>query len=86
MLRAVDLSFAYRRTPVLSDRIRYLEFNPTWTVPNKLAVQDELPQIRRDPSFLQRMGFTVYQGWGENRREIDPATVDWNRVPTRRAQ
>lgn len=73
----------YRRTPVFSDRIRYLEFNPTWTVPNKLAVQDELPQIRRDPTFLQRLGFIVYQGWGDNRRVVDPASVDWQRVPTK---
>ncbi len=73
----------YRRTPVFSDRIRYLEFNPTWTVPNKLAVQDELPKIRRDPGFLQRLGITVYQGWGDNRRVVDPAGVDWQRVPTK---
>lgn len=73
----------YRRTPVLSDRIRYLEFNPTWTVPAKLAVEDKLPEIRRDPGYLQRLGFTVYQSWGENRRVIDPATVDWQQVSTR---
>lgn len=71
---------SYRRTPVFSDRIRYLVFNPSWTVPERLAVEDKLPRIRRDPGYLKRMGFTLYAGWGEDRRVVDPATVDWSKV------
>ncbi len=68
----------YRQTPVFSDRIRYLAFNPTWTVPRKLMIEDQLPLIRRDPDYLTRMNFKVYQGWGADRMEIDPATIDWH--------
>jgi len=67
----------YRQTPVFSDRIRYLVFNPTWTVPRKLMIEDLLPQIIRDPGFLERQGIRVYQGWGADRQEIDPAFIDW---------
>ncbi|MDX1588112.1 MAG: L,D-transpeptidase family protein [Oleiphilaceae bacterium] len=73
----------YRRTPVFSDQIRYLEFNPTWIVPPSLAVRDQLPQIRNDPDYLQRLGFHVYSGWGAERETIDPASVDWQSVSPR---
>lgn len=73
----------YRRTPVFSDRIRYLEFNPTWTVPPTLARRDILPQIQRDPDYLSRLGFTLYDGWGDNRTRLDPAEVDWSAVSAR---
>jgi len=67
----------YRRTPVFSDQVRYLVLNPAWEVPHKLAVQDKLPEIRRDPEYFAKMGIRVFEGWGESQREIDPASVDW---------
>ncbi|WP_404366046.1 murein L,D-transpeptidase [Marinobacter sp.] len=73
----------FRQTPVFSDRIRYLVINPTWTVPRKLMVQDQLPEVIRDASYLERLGFHVYQGWGANRQLIDPATVDWSSLSAR---
>ncbi|HET8849054.1 MAG TPA: L,D-transpeptidase family protein [Marinobacter sp.] len=67
----------YRQTPVFSDRIRYLAFNPTWTVPRSLMIKDQLPQIQADPTYLQRLNFRIYQGWGNDRVEVDPASIDW---------
>lgn len=78
MRQRVIVGQPYRQTPVFSDRIRYLVFNPTWTVPRRLMIEDQLPLIRRDPDYLDRLGFKVYQGWGANRVEIDPATIDWD--------
>lgn len=73
----------YRRTPVFSDQIRYLVFNPTWTVPRKLMVQDKLPEIIEDPDYLARLGFKVYNGWGADRQLVDPQSIDWSRVTPR---
>lgn len=68
----------FRQTPVFSDLIRYLVVNPTWTVPRRLMIEDQLPQIIRDPNYLQRLSMKVYRGWGADRQQIDPATVDWS--------
>jgi len=68
---------AYRRTPVFSDQVRYLVLNPYWEVPTKLAVEDKLPEIRKDVGYLERLGFKVYEGWGAEQRPVDPTTVDW---------
>lgn len=70
----------YRRTPVFSDAVRYLVFNPTWTVPYKLAVRDKLPDIQKDPEYLTRQGFTVYD---REQQPVDPATVDWSQLTRR---
>ncbi len=72
---------SYRRTPVFSDTMTYLVFNPTWEVPAKLAAQDILPQLKSNPDYLQAKGFAVWDGWGADAREIGPETVDWSRIP-----
>jgi murein L,D-transpeptidase YcbB/YkuD len=71
---------AYRRTPVFSGRMTYLVLNPSWHIPPRLAVQDKLPLIRRDPTYLAKQRITVLQGWGATGREIDPNSIDWHKV------
>ena len=70
----------YRRTPVFSDTMRYLVLNPSWYVPRRIAVEDLLPKVKRDPSYLARQRLRVLQGWGAEAREVDPATVDWSAI------
>ena len=70
----------YRQTPVFSDRLSYLVFNPYWHVPPRIATQDRLPEFQRDPSLVSRLGFEVLDGWGPDARVVDPSTIDWGRL------
>jgi murein L,D-transpeptidase YcbB/YkuD len=72
---AVVVGKPYHRTPVFSDRIRYLEFNPYWNVPPSILINEELPKLRRNPAGLAARGFELVQG----DRVIDPRSVDWSR-------
>ena len=83
MRQRVVVGRPYRRTPVFTGRMTYLVLNPSWEVPHSLAVQDQLPQIRRDPNYLSDMGFQVLRGWGAQEQRIDPATVDWQALGPR---
>lgn len=67
----------YRQTPVMTGRMTYLVFNPTWEVPQSIARRDILPAVREDPGYLERLGFQVLQGWGSDEQHIDAAAVDW---------
>lgn len=78
--RKVVVGKPYRRTPVFSDAITYLVFNPSWKVTNNIAITDKLPQLRKDPASMVRKGYEVFQGWGANEKKIDPTTVDWSKV------
>ncbi len=70
----------YRRTPVFSGRMTYLEFNPYWNVTPNIAKRDILPKILADPGYLAAEGMRVFASWGEGAQEIDPETVDWTSV------
>lgn len=69
----------YRRTPVFSDTVRYIVFNPTWHVPRNIAVQDLLPKIQKDPSYLTRYQMRVVDasGGGNGTRAVHADSVDW---------
>ncbi|MEQ8557532.1 MAG: L,D-transpeptidase family protein [Henriciella sp.] len=67
----------YRQTPVFSDKIEYIIFNPWWETPYSLARADKLPLFRRDPGAVQRLGFQVLDRSGNI---VDPSTIDWNTV------
>ncbi len=72
---------AYRRTPVFSDAIKYMVLNPYWNVPYKIATEDKLPLIRKNPMYLIQHHIKVFENSaGENAPDIDPMTIDWYRV------
>ena len=70
---------SYRATPSFSGLVSTMEYNPYWTIPTNLVMQDIIPRQINDPSFLQRKSIRVFRGW-ENAREIDPKTVDWKAI------
>lgn len=67
----------FRETPIFSDAIHYLEFNPTWSVPRKIAVEDILPRVRRDPGYLAAGGYELFTAGSDGGRPVNPSTVDW---------
>ncbi len=70
----------YRRTPVFSDRMTYLVLNPSWHVPRTIALEDMVPQMRKDPEYLAKHHIRMLRGSGQEVREIDPGTIDWAAV------
>lgn len=66
----------YTATPVFIDTLKYVEFRPTWTVPQSIIKNEMIPQIvsQSDPEKFQKRGYTLY----ENGQKIDPKTVDWS--------
>jgi len=73
----------FTATPVFSGTMTYLELNPYWNIPHQIAVEEILPKARTDPGYLAKRGIRVFSSWRNNAAEIDPATVDWNKVDDR---
>jgi murein L,D-transpeptidase YcbB/YkuD len=69
-----------RRTPFIETAVTWIVFNPTWTVPTKLAYEDVLPKVRRDPHYLAKIGIQVYDGWESGAHPIDPSWIEWKDV------
>ena len=70
----VQVGQPYRRTPVFKATMRYLVFNPTWTVPPTILRRDILPAQRSDPAYLAGRNIDVID---DNGMIVDAATIDW---------
>jgi L,D-transpeptidase YcbB len=69
----VQVGKPIRRTPIFRSNVRYLGWNPTWTVPPNILAQDILPEARRNPSAIERRGLKVI---GANGRELNPTQIN----------
>ena len=68
------------RTPLFSDRITYLEFNPFWNVPRSIFGEEILPQLREDPGYLAANNYKLLSDWGGDSTELDPFGIPWDQV------
>jgi len=73
----VQVGKSFRKTPVFNSQIKYIVFNPTWTLPPTILKEDMLPKIKKDPDFLKKMKFEVID-W--NGRIVDPSSVNWSAI------
>ncbi|MGL4491115.1 MAG: L,D-transpeptidase family protein [Rhizobiaceae bacterium] len=78
--RRVIVGKPFHKTPMFSDKIGYVEFNPTWTVTPDIASAEFLPKLIKDPGYLEQNDYKIYAGWGEGAAEMDPYSVDWTAV------
>jgi murein L,D-transpeptidase YcbB/YkuD len=70
----------YRMTPVFASMMKYMVFNPTWTVPPGILSKDILPKLRKDPVYLGTKHLRVIDGQS---RMIDPQTIDFSSFTAR---
>ena len=65
-------------TKIFSAQLTYMVLNPYWNIPQSITMEEILPRIQRDPQYLSRKNIKVFQGWGDDMKEIDPATITWD--------
>lgn len=70
------------QTNFFYDKIEYVEYNPYWGVPYSIIVNEMLPKLARDPSYLDNAGYEVTTA---NGRQVSSASVDWHAVATKKA-
>jgi murein L,D-transpeptidase YcbB/YkuD len=73
-----------KQTPVFSDEMEEVVFNPYWNVPNSIKNEEIAPYFAQgggffgggwDTSVLRRHGLRIKYG----NRDIDPDQIDWSR-------
>ncbi|MGL4206298.1 MAG: L,D-transpeptidase family protein [Aeromonadaceae bacterium] len=63
-----------RQTPILDSKIASVVLNPAWHVPTTILKQDIVPKLARDPHYLAKERFDIYDYSGT---KIDPSTIAW---------
>lgn len=69
-----------RQTPVFSDNIRYLDFNPFWNIPPSIARNQELPVLQENPRHLVDRHIRLFSSWSDDAAELDSTAIDWSTV------
>lgn len=77
----VQVGRPYRRTPVFRSDIKYVVFNPTWTVPPGILKRDILPAVKKNPNYLKERNIKVIDHQGNL---INQDTMDWSLYPKKR--
>jgi len=80
---------ASRATPLLVSEISSVVVNPYWNVPRTIVRKDIVPMLRRDPSYVERKGFELfdYQGQAVSAEQVDwPLLKDTGYFPYRMRQ
>lgn len=71
------------QTYFFSDEIETVEYNPYWGVPYSIIVNEMIPKLYQDPSYLDRLGYEVTNVRGQR---LSSASVDWHGVATKQTR
>ncbi len=66
-----------RQTPSFRSSLKFVIFNPTWTVPKTILAEDVLPQMRRGQNALRKKHLRVLDARGN---EVNAASIHWAKV------
>jgi murein L,D-transpeptidase YcbB/YkuD len=66
------------RTPVFVGEMTSVVFRPYWDVPRSIVVGELLPEIRAQRDYLERHGFEIVRGSGDDAKALPPTreTID----------
>jgi L,D-transpeptidase YcbB len=62
------------QTVAFSDKMETVVFNPSWGVPPSIMKNEMIPRLRRDPGYLDRLGYRVVTGSG---KIVHSRSISW---------
>jgi murein L,D-transpeptidase YcbB/YkuD len=67
-------------TPIFSDSIKYIDFNPFWNITPSIARNEMLEKLREDDTYLAGKHIKLFSSWQADGFELDPQSLDWNDI------
>jgi L,D-transpeptidase YcbB len=67
-------------TPVFSDRVTAVQLNPSWNVPATIAGEEMLPELQKDPQYLEKHDMQALSDWSDSAVPIRADSVDWSGI------
>lgn len=68
-----------RKTPIMVTNLNTIIINPTWNVPHTIMVEDIIPMVKKDRSYLEKHQMAIIRNWSTP-EIIDPETIDWSMI------
>lgn len=68
----------FTQTPVFSSMMKYIVLNPDWSVPHQIIVDEIVPEVIKDSTYLAKNDMQIVDFDGN---PIDPVSIDWRSIP-----
>jgi murein L,D-transpeptidase YcbB/YkuD len=65
------------KTPIFKDKLRYIEFNPTWTVPTSIKNKEVIHHLKKDSTYLDKNHMVLLDSKGN---EVSIKDVDLKKI------
>jgi murein L,D-transpeptidase YcbB/YkuD len=67
----------YWHSPLFSAKMTHLVFNPSWYVPNSIAIREVLPKVKKESGYLVKEGIKVFEKEKGYRKALDASAINW---------
>ncbi len=64
------------QTYVFHDKMETVVFNPTWSLPQSIIMNEHLAKLRRNPAHFDKLGYEVFDKNGE---KVKSKSIDWTK-------
>jgi L,D-transpeptidase YcbB len=65
------------KTPLFRDKMRYIEFNPTWTQPTSIVKNETVPKLKKDSTYLEKNHYILLDSKGN---EVSTSDLDFKNL------
>ena len=72
---------ANMQTPIFSEKLKYVEINPQWNVPDSIMRKSYIPKIKRNPGWVKAKGYELHKSYDLRSPKVNPASVNWSKYP-----
>ena len=69
----------YHHTPIFNCEISYIVLRPRWNVPSSIMRNELLPQIIRNPEYLENNHLKIVNAWNDD-YFISPDSIAWDSI------
>lgn len=66
-------------TPIFNDQLKNVVLNPFWNIPHTIMVEEVLPAIQKDSTYLDRLNIEVFAAY-DYEHPIDPSSINWDTI------
>ena len=73
----------HKQTPIFNDEIESITYNPVWKVPHSIAASSMLRAEKKEPGFLKKEGFVVYENWEDRAPVVPIESIRWQGLTPR---
>ena len=70
----------HHETPIFSDQIEYMDLNPYWNIPVKIARDEMLDELKKNPNYLNAKHIRLFSDRTSEASEINPGSLNWKQV------